>query len=353
MHSLIAGADGGSGDLASQDPALGATLGLTRFDAADKSFDVSAVTMAGRSQGLFDAPDERRVVVVDHAELLPDGAFVLEFPAEAGLILVAHEKLAAGRPRRAPARGKAPAAKAAPARAASVAVPDAVLEAGGRVERVERLGPDALAAWIRARAARRAATLAPDALAELATLGPDTERLEQELGKLAAHAAGAPITLDDVHRLVSGAIDADVFRLTTAVVQRDQRTAIGTLERLLADGQAVQQILALLLWQFRVLLFASQLDRPADKDGRRPDPEKMAKAIRSSAGAILRWKQAARSVRRADVTTAYESLYATDVAIKSGRVDSDTAALTLCILDLCGVRNARTTDLLEIPAARR
>jgi len=144
------------------------------------------------------------------------------------------------------------------------------------------------------------------------------------------------------------------FKLTTAVVQRDTRAAIGTLERLLADGQAVQQILALLLWQFRVLLFAIQLDRsPSEAGGPRPDPEKMAKAIRSSAGAILRLRTAARTMRRADITRAYESLYATDVAIKSGRVDSDLAAITLCVLDLCGVRNARSVDLLEIPMTRR
>ena len=72
-----------------------------------------------------------------------------------------------------------------------------------------------------------------------------------------------------------------------------------------------------------------------------------------AAGAILRWQTAARGVKVADVTRAYEALYATDVAIKSGRVDSDAAALTLCVLDLCGVRAARMTDLLDLPVARR
>ena len=351
VRSLVAGGDGGvtEGDLAAlASPALGALLGVTRHDASVKLFDSALITLSGQSQGLFDAPGERRVIVVDHAEALPDASFLDGFPPEAALVLVAHEKIAPPG-RRAPTRGKSQAAKVS-----SLALPDAVVAAGGRVERVGRLDPDALRRWITARAVLHRAVLSPDALAELETLGPDTERLEHELGKLAAYAAGATITVSDVHQLVSGAIDLDIFKLTSAVVQRDTRAAISTLERLLADGQAVQQILALLLWQFRVLLFAIQLDRaPSQQGGPRPDPDTMARAIRSSPGAILRLRSVARSVRRPDIIRAYESLYATDVAIKSGRVDSDLAAIMLCVLDLCGVRNAGTTELLEIPMSRR
>jgi len=349
VRSLAAGRGGAPGDLAALDsPALGAALGVTRFDARTDA--PAAIALSGQSQGLFDVPGEHRVVVVDHAEALREVSLVEAFPPDAALVLVAEEKMAAARGgRRTPARGKA-----AVAPAATRALPDAVLDAGGRVERIERLAPDALLPWIRARAALRGAALAPAALDELATLGPDTERLEQELAKLAAYAAGATITLEDVHHLVSGAIEADIFALTRAVVRHDPRTALATLDRLLADGQAVQQIIALLLWQFRVLLFASVLEKPSGPaGGARPDPERMAKAIRSSAGAILRWRTEARGVRQADVTRAYESLYATDVAIKSGRARADTAALMLCILDLCGVRGASAVDLLAIPATHR
>ena len=38
----------------------------------------------------------------------------------------------------------------------------------------------------------------------------------------------------------------------------------------------------------------------------------MAKAIRSSPGAILRWRSEARSSSRAEVTRAFESLYEAD-----------------------------------------
>ena len=145
--------------------------------------------------------------------------------------------------------------------------------------------------------------------------------------------------------LVSGAIESDVFELTRAVVRRDPRIAISQLERLLADGQAPQQILALLLWQFRVVLFAAAMKTNADA-------ERAARAIRSSAGAIQRWQGEARRLGRAEVVRAYESLYATDLAIKQGRTEPETA-LMLCVLDLCGVANADVTELIVGEPPRR
>ncbi len=201
--------------------------------------------------------------------------------------------------------------------------------------------------WIGARARLHQVTLQPDAIDALAyALGPDTERIENEVQKLGAYANGAPVTAVDVRALVSGAIESDIFELTKAVVRRNHREAVPLLERLLAEGNAPQQILALLLWQFRVLLFASTAPSSADA-------ERQAKAIRSSPGAILRYVQHARGLSRSDIARAYESLYATDISIKTGRAESDEAALLLCVLDLCGVAGADLRDLLLTEAPRR
>ena len=127
VRSLAAGGDGSAaaGDLAAlASPALGSsTLGVTRHDADVKPFDPAAITLSGQSLGLFETPGEHRVVVVDHAEALPDASFLDGFPPEAALILVAHEKIAATT-RRAPARGRSQAAKVG-----SLALPEAVVAA--------------------------------------------------------------------------------------------------------------------------------------------------------------------------------------------------------------------------------
>jgi DNA polymerase III delta subunit len=336
--ALLSGTAAGQTDLATRvEPRLGTQLGITRHDGR---FDTpGAIMLSGQAQGLFDAVDEPRVVIVDHAEGLRDLDLIASFPREAALVLVSVERLAAGRSR----RGQRPKAPNAPA----ANLLDAVEAAGGSVERIERLAPVEVPGWISARARLHGVKLDPDAVATLASaVGSDTERIEQEIPKLGAYAGTATVTAADVRTLVNGAIEADVFELTQAVVRKDARTAVATLERLLADGNAVQQILALLLWQFRVLLFASAMRSNADA-------ERMAKAIRSSPYAIQRATAFARRVTRADVVRAYEAIYAADQVIKTGRAESDVAALTLCVLDLCGVANADLRDMLLVEAPRR
>ena len=338
VEALLAGGAGEPGDLTARpSPHLGGALGLTRIDA--RSDPVDTITMAGQSQGLFAAVDERQVVLVEHAEALASADFLSAFPSETALVLVSVEALRQSRGR---ARGRAK-----PGVAVEASLPDAVHEIGGRVQRIERLLPFEVKGWIAARARLHRVALQPEAMDALAyALGPDTERIENEIQKLGAYANGAPVTAADVRALVSGAIESDMFELTKAVVRRNHREAVPLLERLLAEGNAPQQILALLLWQFRVLLFATTAPSSAEV-------ERQAKAIRSSPGAILRYVQYARGLSRSDIARAYESLYATDVSIKTGRADSDGAALLLCVLDLCGVAGADLRDLLLTEAPRR
>jgi DNA polymerase III delta subunit len=337
VHALLAGDRGTPGDLASRRIApFGGALGLTRLDA--RTNDPGEILVAGQSQGLFAAPDEKRVVLVEHAEALTRMDVIERFPEDAALLLVAPEAMRSSR-----ARSR----KTKPAPGAEVALLDAVEGIGGTVERYDRLLPGDVTRWITARAKLHGVALRPDALDAFASaLGGDTERIENELQKLAAWANGAAVQAGDIRSLVSGAIESDVFELTKAVVRRDVRTAAPLLDRLLAEGNVPQQILALLLWQFRVLLFASNDPKPADA-------ERMAKAIRSSSGAILRYTQFARGLGPKDIARAYEALYACDISIKTGRAESDETALLLCVMDLCGVPGADLRDLLLAEAPRR
>lgn len=334
-------------DLAAQRSAdLGAPLGLTRHDA--RTAPAMTIAMSMRSQGLFDSLDERRVILVEHAEALTEHGFIAETPPEAALVLVTAEKVPvrgrrpakAARPAKAVAKSATTTDGSSPAAARTVAdLPVAVEAAGGIVERVGRLLPPEVPGWIRTRAGHAGVTLVPEALGALAAaVGSDSERIDHELRKLAAFAAGAPVSAADVRALVSGAIESDIFELTQAVVRHDHPTAISQLERLLGEGQVPQQIIALLLWQMRVLLFATAMRSTRDA-------ERMAKAIRSSPYAIQKAQAFAHRVTRADITRAYEAIYATDLAIKTGRTDPETAMM-LCVLDLCGIASADMRELV-------
>jgi len=171
VESLVSGTSGARGDLASRPlPRLANVLGLTRLDARNDPPD--AIAMAAQSQGLFAAPDEHRVVLVDHAEALHTTEFLAAFPDDAACILVSPEPIATGRGR---ARGRGKATSAS-----DVMLPDAVAAVGGHIERIERLVPAAIAPWIVARARLHGVNLRPDAVEALAfALGPDTERIEK------------------------------------------------------------------------------------------------------------------------------------------------------------------------------
>ena len=210
----LAGGDERPSDLRAQRSAdLGMALGLSRHDA--RTTDAAVIELSGRSQGLFDAVDDPRIVVVEHAEALTDTALVGRFPPEAALVLVSEAKIQS-RSRR-PAKAKA----AEPAAADLVTVVEA---AGGAIEHIARLQPQELGGWVAARATLLGVELAADAINELgAAVGADSERVDQELAKLGAFAAGARVTGADVRVLVSGAIETDIYELTQAVVRRDSQ----------------------------------------------------------------------------------------------------------------------------------
>ena len=116
--------------------------------------------MAGQSQGLFAAVDERQVVLVEHAEALAGSEFLSSFPGETGLVLVSVEALRASR-----GRARKSTKPGAPS---DLSLPDAVQEIGGRVQRIERLAPFDVKPWIVARALLHKVTLQPDAMDAIA-----------------------------------------------------------------------------------------------------------------------------------------------------------------------------------------
>src|SRR5258708_14750875 len=173
LVASLASGDARPSDLRAQRSAdLGAQLGLSRHEA--RTADASVIELSGRSQGLFDAVDELRIVVVEHAEALRDTSVIARFPAEAALVLVSEAKIAT-RARRAAKPKSAP-------EAAPTDLPTVVEAAGGTIELIARLLPQELPGWIAARATLLGVELAPQAITELApAAAPDTQRVDQEI----------------------------------------------------------------------------------------------------------------------------------------------------------------------------
>lgn len=121
--------------------------------------------------------------------------------------------------------------------------------------------PEALAVWLREKAAESGKKLTP-AAAELllARAGTDMEVLRQELDKALLYCLDSErVDASDLERLVGKSREDAVWEITDAVRARDARRALALCEDLLAAGTFPLVLLTLLVRQARHLLQARLL----------------------------------------------------------------------------------------------
>ncbi len=184
--------------------------------------------------------------------------------------------------------------------------------------------------WIRSRVKANGSEITEKAQGILIELiGNDLWILSNEIDKLCLYAAGRRIEEADVNLLVSNAREANIFQLVDAIVQRNQRAASRMLHQHLSEGAAPAYLLYVITGEFRLLIQAKELSsrRMPIKDIAGKIGEyrewKVEKMLRQSQG---------YSVPRLERT--YRRLLETDLAIKTGSMEGETA-LDLLVADLC------------------
>lgn len=89
-------------------------------------------------------------------------------------------------------------------------------------------------------------------------LGPDLSRLDSEIRKLAAYAAGRALHDADLLALVPDARTSNVFALVNALARKDRRAALDIVESLVREGEYLPLVLTFLGTQFRLAIAASE-----------------------------------------------------------------------------------------------
>jgi DNA polymerase III delta subunit len=100
-------------------------------------------------------------------------------------------------------------------------------------------------------------------------VGGDLGRLRQEVLKLVDYVGDAPaIDAAAIDAATSQLAEAEIWDLTGAIARRDVAKALGTLHRLLDDGEEAHRLFAMVGWQVRELVRAADLLRAgaSDKD---------------------------------------------------------------------------------------
>lgn len=189
-----------------------------------------------------------------------------------------------------------------------------------------------LGRWIERRMKAKGGEITSQAAHELARfVGGDLRQLDQELDKLWAHANfKRPVSVADVHSLVSATQTDSVFALVDDIGLRQRDKAMRVLHELLEAGVAPPYLLSMIERQFRILL------QVKDLQARGVAPSGMQKTLGIGHSFIIE-----KSLRQAQNFTmaALESIYGrladVEQKIKTGEIE-DLLALDLLVVELCG-----------------
>jgi DNA polymerase III subunit delta len=215
--------------------------------------------------------------------------------------------------------------------AATNPVLKAVQRLGGAVSEHPQLRGRELRAWVE-RAAREHRLRLPRGAVDhlLLVVGPDLGRMDGELGKLAAFAAGGrAVSLADVRALVGGGEQVAIWDVVERLMSPTPGRGAAAVEALLAEGVAPLYLLSVLAGQVRDLLAAKEVlatgGGPGAVAGRLGVPPWRAERLARWAGRVGA-EQLADWLRR---------LQRVDAGVKLGELD-DAAALRSLALRLAG-----------------
>lgn len=206
--------------------------------------------------------------------------------------------------------------------AANNPILQAVKDAGGRVVELQppRVDSPELREWLLARARFHGVQLGGDAVDQLLAFGGNSLRLlDTELAKLAAYGDGAPLTSEDIYRLVANAREASVFEAMDALGRRDTSQALRKLHKLLDDGEAAQYLMFMVARQVRILMQAREaLERGVSLNSL-ADELGVHRFVAQKAG------EQARNYSLAGLMALHEQLVDLDWSVKTGRMEVEAA----------------------------
>jgi DNA polymerase III subunit delta len=187
-----------------------------------------------------------------------------------------------------------------------------------------------LSQWIQTRVNQRGGSISRQGVTLLMDcIGGDLFTLSNEINKLVAFTAGRQIEDKDIRMVVSASQETDIFGLIDAILDRKAGPAERILQNLLQNGTAPLQILALLARQLQNLVQVKEL-----RGLKRPSAEIQTRTGIFSSFVLEKVTARAERYSMDRLKEMYRSLLATDLALKTGRLDGDLA-LNILAAELC------------------
>ncbi len=161
------------------------------------------------------------------------------------------------------------------------------------------------------------------------TLGEDISIIKNELEKISFYIRDNRVIEEkDLKELMEKRSEETVFSLSTAVSNRDLRSSFKILKELEKSREDPVSILYMMAWRFRQIFKVSQLLNEGKSD------EVIAKAIKTSRGAVFYIKKSARNFKEDDFGKILNLLEETDYKIKNSSTDKYILIEKL-LIDVC------------------
>ena len=182
-------------------------------------------------------------------------------------------------------------------------------------------------------AERLGMVLAPGTAGFIKTmLGEDMNLIKNELEKISLYREGKKaIGEKDLRGLLEKRSTENVFSLSTALSNRDLRGSLRILRELEKNREDPLSILYMIAWRFRQIFKVSQYLKEGESD------EGIAKAIKTSRGAVFYLKKSVRNFRENDLGRILGLIEETDYGIKNSS-GNNYILLEKLLLGICARR---------------
>lgn len=213
------------------------------------------------------------------------------------------------------------------------------LERGKVVDMLRPRGERAFALWVQERVQEKGGAIDNRAAMRLVELvGGDKQQLDEELEKLLNYIdQGAPITQQDVEDVASRTREESIFNLVDAVGQGFVEEAIRCVRDLLDEGQSPFYLHYMLTRQIRLILQTKALR------AQRASLSEIQSRLRLREFVAKKCVSQSQNFSFARLERAYQMLVEMDVALKTSRVNQETA-LYLLTNDLVQLAMGRSGD---------
>lgn len=187
-------------------------------------------------------------------------------------------------------------------------------------QKFDFLSPFKINAWIEERVKEEGGIISSDAKEKLLIfVGQNLWRLDNEIKKLVLYKNGTMIGPDDVEKMVFAESNSSIFNYIDALAERNAAKALSILGALIASGEEEFYIFTMIIYQFRNLLFVSEL-----MEENLP-PAKIASEAKIHPFVIRKSQGFIRHYTREKLQKTYGELQKVDYKIKSGTLDLSLA----------------------------